>query len=304
MLKKDIDFEQGPLQQEAIDVLKLKIILALALISIDYSKGVGQIILAIDTSGTSQGVALIQAEVENKKKRYLVRFESSLQSIGEAKYNTRKRKYRSMLRILKKLRSYIYGVYFLLEVDANILVYQLNKSPSDLLGSVIARQVAQIQLFDFEVVYIPSARNIVADSLSRRERTPSDDVDNTNDVDLDDVIDAEFFVYFVRINISFVEETFKELLLDPSYSEESQEIAVFLSSAQRLEGIKAAEFKRFKKNILRFVVKGRQLQKKGLVNRPLLIVVDSYNAQEEILNSIYKGQAYIGRDTIFKTIAD
>jgi hypothetical protein len=55
-----------------------------------------------------------------------------------------------------------------IETDANTLVAQLNRSATDLPGSLMTRWLAWIFLWDFEVRHVPGKKNVAADRLSRR----------------------------------------------------------------------------------------------------------------------------------------
>ncbi len=50
-----------------------------------------------------------------------------------------KREYRGVLIVLKKVRVWLYGVYFILETDARILTTQLNRSGADLPSALITK---------------------------------------------------------------------------------------------------------------------------------------------------------------------
>ena len=58
---------------------------------------------------------------------------------AERQYDGGKLQCRGLLKALKKLRYYLYGVQFLVEIDAKTLVHQLNQPASDLPGSVVNR---------------------------------------------------------------------------------------------------------------------------------------------------------------------
>lgn len=62
-----------------------------------------------------------------KEKKYRSRYKSEIWSIIEEKYNATKRKCRGVLEALKKVRYWLYRVRFILEIDASILVAQLNQ---------------------------------------------------------------------------------------------------------------------------------------------------------------------------------
>ena len=57
--------------------------------------------------------------------------------LAERKYDSGKLECRGLLKALKKLRYYLYGVQFLEEINTKTLVHQLNQSTSDLPGSVV-----------------------------------------------------------------------------------------------------------------------------------------------------------------------
>jgi hypothetical protein len=82
-------------------------------------------------------MVLIQQDTE--KKRYLVRYNNSQWTRAEQNYNTTKREYRRVLKALKKIRSYLYKVRFLLETDTAILVVQLNSATADLPEALVTR---------------------------------------------------------------------------------------------------------------------------------------------------------------------
>jgi reverse transcriptase-like protein len=138
LFRKGESFYWGNSQQEAMDKLKIAITSAPALISIDYSKNGGDFIVSTDASGEVWGAVL------------------------------------AVLRALKKFRSYLYGVRFVLETDAKTLVAQLNRSATDLPGSLVVRWISWIRLFDFTVKHVPGTKNSATDALSRRPATENE----------------------------------------------------------------------------------------------------------------------------------
>lgn len=65
--------------------------------------------------------------------------------------------------MLKKFRHYLYGIYFVLETDASVLVAQLNRSGVDLPGALITHWLAWIQMFDFEVRHVLGRKHTATD---------------------------------------------------------------------------------------------------------------------------------------------
>ena len=52
-------------------------------------------------------------------------------------YDAGRRECWGVLLVLKKLRYWLYGIHFVLEVDANTLVAQLNQAATDLPGALV-----------------------------------------------------------------------------------------------------------------------------------------------------------------------
>ena len=166
-------------------------------------------------------------QLDTQGKRHPSWYKSGLWNQAEKNYNATKRECRGVLKALRKVRYWLYGVHFVLETDANVLVAQLNRSATDLPGALVTRWIAYIRLFDFEVRHVPGNKHTAADGLSRRPRTESDDVDEANEVNIDDFIDAEinaFQVTPVLVNETDRTESNDNLLKD-GYSEESWQIA-------------------------------------------------------------------------------
>ena len=76
---------------------------------------------------------------------------------------------------LKKFRSWVYGVYFIIKTDAYVLAAQFNRSGIDLSGVLIIRWLAWIRLFDFNIRHVSGYKYIIINGLSRR---PSTEIDN------------------------------------------------------------------------------------------------------------------------------
>ena len=108
-----------------MDLIKLALTTPPALVSLDYTEGAGDIILAVDASLEGWGGVLMQLV---QGKRHPSRYESGIWSSAEKKYDATKRECRGVLKALKKVRYWLYGVRFILETDASVLVAQLDRS--------------------------------------------------------------------------------------------------------------------------------------------------------------------------------
>ena len=107
-------------------------------------------------------------QLDKLGRRHPARYESGLWNDAEARYDAGKRECRGVLKMLKKVRHYLYGVRFVIETDAKTLVAQLNRSASDVPGALVTRWLAWIHLFDFEVRHVSGKKYTAADDLSRR----------------------------------------------------------------------------------------------------------------------------------------
>ena len=148
LFKKNIPFIWGKEQVKTMDLLKFALTSPPALVSLDYIERAGDIILAVDASLEGWGGVLMQLV---KEKRHPSRYESKIWSTAEKKYNAAKRECRGVLKALKKVKYWLYGVRFILETDARVLVAQLNRSRTDLPRALVTRWIAWIQLYNFEL---------------------------------------------------------------------------------------------------------------------------------------------------------
>lgn len=76
-----------------------------------------------------------------------------------------KKKCKGLPKVLKKMKFWMYGVRFVVEIDVKTLVHQLNLPANDPAGALVTRWIAWIRLFDCDVRHIPGKHNSVADGL-------------------------------------------------------------------------------------------------------------------------------------------
>ena len=287
-------------QQDSMDSLKLALTTAPALRSIDYSALAGAIILAVDSSLTGWGAVLMQIDKETGK-RHPSRYESGLWTEQEARYDAGKRECRGLMKALKKVRFWLYGVHFVVEIDANTLVAQLNRSATDLPGALVTRWLAWIRLFDFDVKHMPGRKHTAADGLSRRPRGPSDSEDEAVEGDIDDFIDGQ--LNCVRVcPVRALDES--EPVLDDGYSEESISIATYLTSMQKPPDMDQKQFRKFKLNALHFMVRDKQLFRRANKNMPLRRVIDSDEDRNNIVESLHDESGHRGKEGTYRKVAD
>jgi hypothetical protein len=88
------------------------------LIIINYSEEAREIIVTADINLERWDAILMQI-VEDRRCPF--RYESKIWNQIERKYDATKRECRAVFKIFKKFRSWLYGIYFVLETDANVL---------------------------------------------------------------------------------------------------------------------------------------------------------------------------------------
>ena len=80
------------MQQDIINVLKLKLINASTLTFLNYSEKANMIILAVNASSDDWNATLMQILRDLKQLRHIIKFKSSVWSPQKQIYNTEKKK--------------------------------------------------------------------------------------------------------------------------------------------------------------------------------------------------------------------
>ena len=304
LLRKDTEFHWGEEQENAMISLQTAITTAPALRPIDYGS-TGRVILAVDASNEGWGAVLMQEDPENLKLRHPVRYESGIWGLSEKKYDSGKLECRALLKAIKKNRAWLYGFRFIVEIDASTLVAQLNRAVTDIPGALIVRWIAWMRTFDFEAKHVPGSKHTAPDGLSRKPPGPSDLEDLENEGDIDDWIDDQINSQEWLVCPVEEGEEEQEQRLEDGYSELHQSVANFLlNGMQRPEGLKGAEWTKFRRYALKFLVRGRHLFKRATKNIPLRRVVDSEEERESILDACHEQQGHPGLERTYRLIAD
>lgn len=299
LLRKDVIFEWGKDQQDSMSSLQRILTSAPVLRPIDYCSE-GKIILAVDASNKGWGSCLMQEDPETKKK-HPSRYDSGIWNHTEQKYDAGKLECRALMKALKKVRSWLYGVHFHVEIDANTLVAQLNRSATDLPGSLVVRWLAWIRMFDFEVKHVPGKTHTVADGLSRKPPGPSDIWERDNEEDIDDWVDKQLNCVYAYPAEVFSEEE----VLYPGYSEEHQEIAKFLlNGMQKPSHLKGSNWTKFRKEALKFVVRERHLFRRATKNVSIRRVLDKDEERAQVLKECHDNAGHPGKERTYRLIAD
>jgi ribonuclease HI len=291
LLKKDAEFVWGPDQKEAMETLKRKITSPPILITLNYSEEAGEVILMVDASLLGWGCVLMQL-IDGKRKP--IRFESGLWNSAETKYDATKRECRAVLYAFRRLRSMIYGIPFVLETDSQVLVHQINGKADDVPGSLVLRWISYLLLFDFTVRHVPGKKNRVADGLSRKHAGPSDQMDAQVEGDIEE---------FVDLHLNTVQVNGEPEILDGTYSQEHKDIAKYLCTFEKPEGLTRSQLQWFKRKALSFFVQGRRLWKRAKrdYDSPLL-VVDDPEIQKHLIKNYHFDSGHKGREVTYNLV--
>ena len=100
---------------------KLVLTIVSALKIIDYTENTDKAICAVNASEKNWEDNLMQVK-QKKKKQHIICYENKIWSDVEKCYNVRKQEYKSILKMLKKCYNYFYKIYFVLKLNANILI--------------------------------------------------------------------------------------------------------------------------------------------------------------------------------------
>ena len=127
-----------------MDKLKRRIVEASVLITLDFSLSTLFIVLHVDASSTI-GWGAILSQLQVNRKLYSALFESGIWSDAERKYHALKLECRGLLKALKKLRFWLFGQYFSVQMDSQMLVWLLNQYPNDLPNTMMTRWFSYIR---------------------------------------------------------------------------------------------------------------------------------------------------------------
>ncbi|KAB2109261.1 hypothetical protein AG0111_0g2620 [Alternaria gaisen] len=308
LLRKNAPFEWTSAEKQAMEHLKHALTSPPALVSIDYSEPLRQIILACDGSKKGWGAVIMQVGLNGH--RHPIRFESGVWSTTERNWDSSKHECKALLLALKKFRSYIYGVRFIVETDAKTLIAQLQRSATDLPGALITRWLALLNMWDFDIVHVAGKKNIVADALSRRPEPEGWEPPTEPEEDVEDFIDAHLNTLQMVIReapammygVCKADLSFDDRPLEPGYSDQSQAIAAWLLFRRRPEGLTTAELRKFKKKALLMTVQERHLFTIPSGGRPLRRVVDNPEQQHEIIRSLHDESGHRGREGTWRKV--
>ena len=165
LLKNEKSFMWKEKQKIAMNILKLTLTIAFVLKSLNYFSLIDEIILTMNFSLKKWNIIFSQINFEIDK-RHFFWYKSELWIDSKSHYDVIKQKCHDLLKALKKIRFWLYKMRFIIEIDANILMTQFNRSAANLLKALIIRWLTWIKLFDFNVKHVFDKKHIIIDNLS------------------------------------------------------------------------------------------------------------------------------------------
>ena len=215
-----------------------------------------------------------EEEEESMKKCHAARFESRVWNEAEKKYDRGKLECRGLLKAWKKLQVYLYSIRFVIEIDARMLMHQLNLPASDLLGSVMNRWLAWIRLFNFDIKHVAGKKHGGPDGLSRRKQSEANSDSNDSD-ELDEYMNADLTHAWVNNGNGNAENN--------NMPDELRRIKHYLLMLERLDGMTDRAFRAFVRYATEFLVNEGLLFRRAKVNMLSRRVIWDKNEQNNII---------------------
>lgn len=160
LLKKNANFEWTSDQQNAVDIIKSKLVSKPILQYPDFSK---EFIVTTDASNYAIGAVLSQFSSDNSLDLPIAYAGRTLNR-AESNYNTTERETLAILWSINHFRPYLYGRKFKIATDHRPLVWLFSvKDP----GSRLIRWRLKMEQYNYEIIYKPGRVNSNADYLSR-----------------------------------------------------------------------------------------------------------------------------------------
>ena len=106
-------------------MFKLVLITASALKFINYIEDADEVICTVNVNEEDWEDNLMQVK-QDEKRWHIIHYKNEIWSDVEKYYDVKKWEYKNILKMLKKYHDYLYRTYFVLKLNVNILIAQLN----------------------------------------------------------------------------------------------------------------------------------------------------------------------------------
>jgi len=273
---------------------------------LDVHYGTGQIVDAVDAS-LAEWEANLQQEDENKD-RHPCRYASRLTNKVKEKYHTRTRECRGLMKALEKFRNYPYGIWFLVETDANTLVHQRNVPANDRPGALVTLGLVWIWLFNFGMKHVPGRLNGGHDGLSRQPQGKGQPVPEEED-DLEETIEASLRGIQVEQGSDSQGrerpyELFVWLWLAEEYKGWWNEIGECLGNLKQQEGKTPTVMQQFRREATKYLLPDGVLYPRGKPNEPPAKVLLSTEKRRKAMEAAQKLSGHCGREGTIRKVAE
>ncbi len=157
-------------------------------------------------------------------------------------------------------------MFFIVKLDAQTLVSQLNRSVVDIFDAFINCWIAWIWLFDFDILHVLDKKHQALNTLSQHSQTEDKtDFDNS---DIEDFLNSQLFHLSVQVYLVSTEHVVSWKLkliitsvLNPEseYFEDQIAMTTYLVTLQHLIDMQGKEFTKFKTKALKHIVQDMKL---------------------------------------------
>ncbi|KAI1665230.1 hypothetical protein L13192_10171 [Pyrenophora tritici-repentis] len=154
---------------------------------------------------------------------------------------------------------------------------------------------------EFKIVYVLGKKNIIPDALSRYPQPEGWTPPKEDEDDLEPFIDRVLNRYEETNLVMATEEIIRKLLIE-EYNKKLEEIAVFLRTLKRPDGLRGQERRKWTKNAARFFVRDRHLFRKATKAMPVRRVVDGEDLQAALIQEIHERLGHKGIQTTFGAV--
>jgi len=151
-------------QQQIMNKLKILLLTELIIQQLDYDSDTEAIILTVNLNKREWEFCLMQ-KAKNDQCYYVYWYDSDVWINAEAEYDTDKWECHRLLKALKKIYTYLYEVFFIVKLDAQTLVSQLNRGVIDIFNALINCWIAWIKLFNFNVQHVSDKKHQALNAL-------------------------------------------------------------------------------------------------------------------------------------------
>ncbi len=289
LFKKNVVFLWMSKQQQIMNKLKILLSTELIIQQLDCDSDAKDIILTVNLSKKEWEFCLMQ-KVKNDWCCYVCQYDSGVWTNAKSRYDTDKWECHRLLKALKKVHAYLYKVFFIVELNAQTLISQLNRSAVDIFDAFINCWITWIQLFDFDILHVSDKKHQALNTLSQHSQTEDEtDFDNS---DIEDFLNSWLFYSSVWVYLVSTEHVMSQKLkliitsvLNPEseYSEDQIVITTYLVTLQHLTDIQGKKFTKFKTEALKHIVQDMKLFHCSSKNMRIHRVVNKEENQTEII---------------------